>query len=228
MMPLPSPIGSASSARRRGTRVMRTLAALALALLAGCSLLGGNKPGNGVTIYAPVLDARPDPAWPQVEWQLAIARPSASRLVDSPRIGVRPVPGELQVYRGAVWAQPPTDQVEAAVLRLLEDSGKIAAVGRLTTGLRSDYRLALDLRRYEADYAGGALPSAVIEINAKLLSNQDQHIVASTTFIQSQAAASTATADVAAAFGQALSQVSTQVAGWTLVNGQAHRQRQRP
>jgi cholesterol transport system auxiliary component len=199
-----------------------------MALLAGCSLLGGNKPGQGVTIYSPVLEVRADPAWPQVDWQLAIARPSASRLVDSPRIGVRPVPGELQVYRGAVWAQPPTDQVEAAVLRLLEDSGRIAAVGRLTTGLRSDYRLALDLRRYEADYAGGDLPSAVIEINAKLLSNQDQRIVASTTFHQVQPAAGTATGEVAAAFGQALSRVSAQIAGWTLVNGQADRQRPRP
>jgi len=197
------------------------LAAAAALLLGGCSLLGGNKPGQGVTIYAPVVEARPDPDWPQVEWQLAIARPSASRMVDSPRIGVRPVPGELQVYRGAVWAQPPTDQVEAGVLRLLEDSGKIAAVGRLTTGLRADYRLAMDLRRYEADYRGGDLPTAIIEVNAKLLSNPDQRIVASTTFTETEAAASTDTAAVAQAFGRALSRASQRIAGWTLVQGQA-------
>lgn len=195
----------------------------AAVLLAGCSILGG-KQRDPVTIYSPQVNVTPDPAWPQVDWQLAIARPNASRLVDSPRIGVRPVPGELQVYRGAAWAQPPTDQVETAVLRALEDSGRIAAVGRLSTGLRSDYRLAMDIRRFEADYAGGASPAAAIEISAKLLDSRDQRIVASRTFTQIRPAADTATASVAAAFGQVLSAISGEIAGWTLVQGQADAQ----
>jgi len=212
MMPVPFPTPAAPA---------RRLAFLVLAAtLAGCSLVG--KPGDPVTIYAPEAAATPDPSWPRVDWQLAIARPSAPRLLDSPRIGVRPVPGELQVYKGAVWVQPPTDMLEATVLRVLEDSGKIDAVGRVATGLRANYRLALDIRRFEADYRGGDRPAAVIEVVAKLMHNTDQRVVASQTFTQVQPSPATDIGSVAAAFDQALAEVGRQVAGWTLAAGQAH------
>jgi cholesterol transport system auxiliary component len=199
---------------------LRALALLPLlVLLSGCSILGSGQ-RDPVTIYSPELTARPDPSWPRMDAQVALARPSASRMVDSPRIAVRPVPGELQVYRGAAWAQPPTDMVEANVLRLLEDSGKIAGVGRLATGLRSDYRLAMDLRRFESDYRGGTVPTATIEVNAMLLSNRDQRIVASRTFTRLEPAAGTDVPSVTDAFGRALSAISTDIAGWTLQQGE--------
>ncbi|MBO9715315.1 MAG: membrane integrity-associated transporter subunit PqiC [Pseudoxanthomonas sp.] len=200
---------------------LRALALLCLlSAVAGCSsLLGGGK-REPVTIYSPQTVAQPDPSWPAVDWQLAIARPSAARLVDSPRIAVRPTPGELQVYRGSSWAQPPTDMIEAGVLRVLEDSGKIGGVGRVSTGMRSDYRLAMDVRRFEADYRGGALPVATIEVSATLLNNHDQRIVARRTFLHEEPAAATDVATVADAFGHALASLSSDIAGWTLVQGQ--------
>lgn len=207
----------------RGMRAMLVLAALAV--LSGCSLLGGGK-RDPVTIYSPQVQVQPDPSWPQVDWQLAITKPSAARLVDSPRISVRPVPGELQVYRGAVWAQTPTDLLEGAVLRALEDSGRIPAVGRVATGLRADYRLAMDVRRFEADYSSGG-PAATIEVAAKLLHNTDQRVVAARTFEQARPAATTDIDSVAAAFEQALGTLTTEIAGWTLAQGQADAERPR-
>ena len=203
---------------------LRALALLPLlAMLAGCSILGG-KPRDPVTIYSPQARAAADAAWPQVDWQLAIAKPTATRLLDSPRIAVRPVPGELQVYRGAAWAQSSTDMVESGVLRVLEESGKLAGVGRLATGLRADYRLLMDVRRFEADYRGGAVPEATIEISATLLDNSRQRSVARHTFTRAQPAAATDVASVAHAFDQALAAVSSDIAGWVLVQGQADRQ----
>ena len=136
-------------------------------------------------------------------------------------MGVRPVPGELQVYRGSAWAQPPTDMLEAGVLRVLEDSGKIAGVGRLASGLRSDYRLMMDLRRFDADYRGGPEPAAIIEVSATLLDSRDQRIVARRTFQRAQPAGATNVASVAQAFDQALASISAEIAGWTLAQGQA-------
>ena len=199
---------------------LRALALLPLlAALGGCSLLGAGK-REPVTTYSPQAAAPADPGWPQVDWQLAIAKPSATRLIDSPRIAVRPVPGELQVYQGSSWAQPPTDMVEASVLRALEDSGKIGGVGRLATGMRSDYRLAMDVRRFEADYRGGPLPVATIEISATLLNNHDQRIVARRTFLREEPAATTDVATVTDAFGRALASVSGEIGGWALAEGQ--------
>jgi cholesterol transport system auxiliary component len=132
---------------------------------------------------------------------------------------VRPTPGELQVYRGVSWALPATDMLQDAVQRTLEDSGKIPAVASADAGVLGDYKLVMDLRRFEADYAGNALPSAVVEVNAKLVNNRDQRVVASRTFLQQKSAGSVDVSQVAAAFEQALEAATADIAGWVLVAG---------
>lgn len=202
-------------------------AGLALAL-GGCSLLGGNGSHEPGTIYSPVVNVPADPAWPQVRWQLSIANAIAPRMVDSPRINVRPRPAELQVYAGASWAQPSTDMLEATVLRAFQDSGKIAAVARSEVGIRPDYKLVMEIHRFESDYAGQAVPSATIEVTAKLLYNRDQRLVASRTFLETQQAAGTAVPQVVAAFEQALAAVGAGIVGWTLASGHADAQAHDP
>lgn len=203
-------------------KTIRWLPLTCLLALTGCSILGGGSPRDRATIYAPDPRIAADPAWPAVKWQLAISPASAARVSDSLRIAVRPTPGELQVYKGASWAKPPTDMVEDAVLRALEDSGRIPAVARQGSGIAAQYKLVMDLRRFEADYAGAAVPSAVIEVNAKLVHAMDQQIVASRTFLARQPAATTEVPDVTAAFDPALSDIARQLAGWILETGEAH------
>ena len=86
-------------------KALRVLLPLSLLVLSGCSILGSGK-GEPVTIYSPEVRVEAQPSWPQVPWSLVIAKPTAARVVDSPRISVRPTPGELQIYKGASWAQP--------------------------------------------------------------------------------------------------------------------------
>ncbi|WP_293762149.1 MULTISPECIES: ABC-type transport auxiliary lipoprotein family protein [Stenotrophomonas] len=199
---------------------MRLLAPFCALALAGCSVLASGD-RHPITIYAPQARVAVDASWPRVDWQLAVAKPAAARLVDSPRINVRPTPGELEVYRGATWSQPATDMLEDALLRGFEDSGRIGAVARIATGIRSDYKLAIDLRRFEADYAGNARPAATIELNAKLIHSLDQRVVASRTFLVAEPAADTAVPSVATAFETALARTTTELIGWTLAAGQA-------
>ena len=197
------------------------LAATVLAALGGCSSLVGG-PVETPTIYAPEPAATADPGWPTVSWSLGTVRPTAPKILDGSRIAVSPVPGELQVYRGAMWARPPAELLEDTVLRTLEDSGKIAAVSRQGSGIGADHRLVMDIRHFEADYQGGATPSAVIEVNAKLLHMPDQAITGSRTFRQLQPAAGTDAGLVAQAFGQALGTVGGEISGWVLATGEAH------
>jgi cholesterol transport system auxiliary component len=197
----------------------KLLAPACLLALAGCSVLAGGD-RQSTTIYAPQVRVQADPAWPQVDWQLAIAKPSASRLIDSPRINVRPTPGELEVYRGATWSQPATDMLEDTLLRGFEDSGRISGVARIATGIRSDYKLSIDLRRFEADYRGTEVPAATIELNAKIIHSVDQRVVASRTFITTEQSSSTELAAVAKAFETVLEKTSTELIGWTLLSGQ--------
>ncbi len=208
----------------------RIAAGLALLLLAGlsltgCSIVGGAK--DPPTVFAPEAKGEADPAWPSVAWQLGTSRPSAARMLDSSRIAVSPVPGELQVYKGAAWARTPPEMLEDGVLRTLEDSGRIPAVARQGSGIATEYRLLMDIRHFEASYneagnAGARVPSAVVEVSAKLLHAQDPVVVGSRVFRHAQPASGTDVALVADAFAQALAATSGEIAGWVLATGQAH------
>ena len=118
------------------------------------------------------------------------------------------------------WAQPATDMLDDALVRGFEDSGRINGVARVTTGIRADYKLAMDVRRFEADYRGQATPTALIEVNAKLIHVIDQRVVADRTFRQENPVGSTDVAQVTAALEQGLQTLTTNVVGWTLVTGE--------
>jgi len=196
------------------------LAASAVALLGGCSILGsGDK--SPVTLYSPAVQVKVDPNWPQADWQLVGAKPSAARMGDSPRINVRPTPSQMEIYKGASWAQPATDMIEDTLLRGFEDSGRIRGVARSSAGIRADYKLSTDVRRFESDYLGQATPTVVIEVNAKLIHVADQRVVADRTFRQAQPVGSTDVPAVAAAFERGLQQLAQEMVGWTLTSGQA-------
>lgn len=218
-LPTPMPVLPAVTPKRSTATRLSTGALLLL--LSGCALLGG-KSGDPVTLYAPDARVQADPAWPAVAWQLSMTRPTASRMDDSARITVRPTPNEVQVYKGSSWAKRPSEMLEDTVLSALEDSGKIAAVARQGSGIGGEYKLVLDIRRFESDYAGQAVPAATIEVNAKLLHGQDAQVVLSRTFRRAQPAASIAVADVVAAFERALTDVSGDITGWVLIEGDRH------
>ncbi|GAB3098485.1 ABC-type transport auxiliary lipoprotein family protein [Lysobacter terrae] len=208
---------------KMGLRPLTALASLAVLLsLGGCTSLLGGGGKNHTSIYAPEVRQIDAQAWPQVSWRLALARTTGARSAESQRILVRPTPNELQVYKGAQWAKSPGDMLEEGVLHALEDSGKIPVVARQSAGVGADYRLILDIRRFESDYGGAAVPSATIEVTAKLLHVKDQQLAGSRTFLQVRPAASTAVPDVVAAFDQALAAVTGELAGWTLATGEQH------
>ena len=200
-----------------------TFASLTVALsLSGCSSLLGGGSNNHAAIYAPEVRAIDTQAWPQASWRLAISRTTGVRNAESQRIVVRPEPNELQVYKGAQWAKPPGEMLEEGVLHALEDSGRIAVVARQSAGVGSDYRLMLDVRRFESDYNGAAVPSATIEVTAKLLHVKDQQLAGSHTFLEVQAARSPDIPTVMDAFQEAMTKSTSKIAEWTLRTGEAH------
>lgn len=200
---------------RPHSRLPALLAALALALLASaCSLVGGGK--TSPTRYDPAPRVQADPAWPTASGSLTVVMPSIDAALDDTRIAVSPTAGELQVYRAAEWVRHPAGMVEDAVLRTLEDSGKLAAVVRQGSGIATDYRLLLDVRRFQADYAGQPVPAAVLEVNATLVATGGQGVVASRNFRVSQPATGTTVAQVVDAFAGALATLGHDISGWAL------------
>ncbi len=198
------------------TSLARTAMLVAVLALPACSIIGGSK--EPPQQFAPRANAAPDPSWPQVDAQLTVGPVQIDRPYDSMRIAVRPTPQELQVYKGGVWAQRPSDMLLASLIRTFEDSGRLRAVARAGSGVNGDYRLLLDVRRFEADYAGGALPNATIEVSAKLLRPEAADVLASRTFVVAEPASSTDVPNVVDAFDRALVKLDHDVAGWTLTS----------
>lgn len=196
-----------------------SLFAIFIAMLSACSILPEKSPQS---LYAPDPRIQPDPSWPQVDWQLIVPRPTASTLIDSARIAVRPQPGELQVYKSAVWTQPVPGIVQDAVVHGFEDSGRIVGVARRGEGINGRYQLQLDIRRFDSDYGTGSVPVATIEIGAKLVDNLTNQVIVAKLFRQTVPATGTDVGRVAAAFEQALGTATREIVGWTLVEGQRH------
>ena len=199
------------------SRSLRWIAAGLMLTFAGCGIVPKK---TEIAIYDPQPRVQADASWPQVDTQLVVLRPNAERLLNSARILVRPTPGELQVYKGATWTQPTPDILQDAIVRTLEDSRKLAGVTRRGGGIAGDFDLATDIRQFDADYAGGASPSAVIEISASLIHNGDNRVVATQLFRHATPASSTAIVDVHRAFEQSLSDVTRDISGWTLTSMQ--------
>ena len=189
-------------------------------LLSGCvSMLAGRQ--STLSVFAPQLHVTSDAAWPEVDWDLAITKPSATRMIDSTRILVRSTPNQLMVFHGIVWAQPPTELIQDSILQSFEDSGQIKGVARAGTGIGADFQLLMDIRRFEADYTHSLKPEVRVDLEVKLLDNRTQNIVAARTFSMTASVDGATSEAICIAFGHVLDQMNHAVVGWTLTTGQS-------
>ncbi|HEY2345198.1 MAG TPA: ABC-type transport auxiliary lipoprotein family protein [Xanthomonadaceae bacterium] len=202
---------------------LRLVAALA-GTLALCSCSGILPKAEPMEILTPQVRVEPDPAWPQVRWQLSVGRPNANDMLESRRLSVIPTPGRIQFYKDVSWDDTVPEIVQSAIVEAFEDSGKIVAVGRQANGLRNDFSLQLDLRDDEAVYnTPGGPPEVVIVLNAKLVDSAHSRAVSSRTFRATATASTTNVHDVARAFDGALASLVHDLVGWTFANGQQAR-----
>lgn len=200
---------------------LRFLLALAMALpLAGCiSLI---KEPDPIAVYA-LRPQLPDNATlPAVNWSLTIIRPNAVAFLDSNRIAVRPEPNVLQVYKGANWSESLPDLVQANLVQLLENSGRIKSVSRQNSGVPAEVAMLVDIRQFESVYAPGAkIPDAVIQMHVKVLEYPSNRVIAAQTFSASVPSASKDIPDVVLAFERGLNTISNDIVAFTLANGRS-------
>lgn len=189
------------------------------AALSSCGILPKREP---IQMYEPAIASSAAPSdWPQANWSLLVAKPAAGQWLDSDRISVRPAPGAVQVYKGVSWSESVPDLVQTALLRKLEDSGRILSVSRPGAGVRGEYQLLTEIRAFESVYAQAGQPQARIEIYAKLVHTADGHAVAARSFVDSEASSSEEVPAVVDAFSRSMERVTSQIAGWALSSGNA-------
>lgn len=195
------------------------LCGTAAVALAGC---GGNligPPSPAAQIYALNPQFGPLDA-PQVGWQLVVAVPVMPGVLDTSRIALERAPNLIDYYANAEWADRLSLVVQSLLVEAFERSGKIAAVGRETAGLRADYVLETEVRNLEAFYArADTAPKVRVAITAKLLGALSHEVAGVFDARHESPAAVNDMSSITAAFSQATGSTVEDIATWALRTG---------
>ena len=198
------------------------LAFLAMAsalLFAGCSILPGSGPAPNLYNLTPKSVFRTEV--PEIDYQLVIEEPLAAGGLDSNRIALKPTPTELKYFARARWTERAPKMVQTLIVESFENTERIVAVGRQVIGLRSDFSLKAELREFQAEYYdGGSVPVVRVRINAKLIRQPRQAIVASQSFEAELRATGSGMDPIVTAFDEALGKVIKDLVVWTRVGMQ--------
>jgi cholesterol transport system auxiliary component len=188
-------------------------AALGCFAITGCgSLLGPSNPPS--QIYRLDPGATPQTSGSPVPWQLSVARPDATRTLDTDRIAL--LRGSvMDFYADAQWNDTAPRLVQSLLVAAFDRSGRVQAATR-DSNLRADLTLTTELRNFEAQYDNAnAAPTVVIDIQAKLLDQRGQ-VIASLDSRQTARASQNSVTSVVEAFDQAMGAALSQIVGWTL------------
>lgn len=183
--------------------------------LAGCgSLIPGTGPPPDLYNLTPKSTFPSD--LPTVSQQLVIEEPLAAGGLDNFRIALRPSPTELDYFSGARWTERAPAMVQSLMVESFENSNAITAVGRQAIGLSSDYSLKAELREFQAEHFDGEGFRVRVRINAKLIRQPRQIIVASQSFETVTPVTGTGMRAIIGGFDGALGSVLKDLVEWTL------------
>ncbi|MGH8131376.1 MAG: ABC-type transport auxiliary lipoprotein family protein [Steroidobacteraceae bacterium] len=190
--------------------LLATAALLACGLLAGC--LGGLK--NDVPapviyrISAPEIAA----AGETLAADLLVTVESTAPGLDGTGIAGRWPGLRVDYLAGARWPVRTPALVESALIEALQDTGRLRSVQGKFGRFGTTHTLALEVRRFEADYTAGELPVAQVALAVTLGRLADRQVLASFTVEAEEPASanrvSAVVAAIDAAFGRAAGELA--------------------
>ncbi|HEY0526159.1 MAG TPA: ABC-type transport auxiliary lipoprotein family protein [Stellaceae bacterium] len=215
----------------RGGIALGAAAALP-AVLPGCS---GLLPGFGeppqLYVLTPKTTFRPD--LPNVTAQLLVDAPTAPAELDNARIALNRSPVTIDYFANSAWPDRAPLMVQLLLVESFQATGRITAVGRESVGLRADYVLQPELRRFQAVYEPDGPqqdrpPTIWVRFNARLVRMPEGVIIAQLTTERREQAARNTLTGIIRAFDEALGGAMKALVEWALItvdfDGQQQRQ----
>jgi len=193
---------------------MFALVAATLALSA-CALMGGGKPS---TLYRIGASAAADPASATPSsLPIVILYPGSSFDRQSEGDQILTVTGNEAAYIAqARWVAPAKEMFDSETIRQLQRGPVPVSVLRAGDPPRSAYVLAIDVSRFDAEYASaGTMPVVVVDGRAKLMRVADRQIVGDWPVTAREPATDNRVSAIVAAFDRATVSVTGQVAQFT-------------
>lgn len=203
------------------------LLTLAITTLGGCAGLGtlkqASKPND---LYLLTPKSTFSQSLPRVQKQIVIQEPTATAAVNSDQIAVQPTPLQVQYLPRARWVDRAPLIVQALMVESFENSGRVAAVGRSTVGLRADYVIVPDLREFQGIVVGETENSKTVKIevrmNIKIIDEFEDKIIASSSFQEAVVSTSDETPDLVTAFDTALGKTMRDAVEWSVRKIHSH------
>ncbi|MGD9945021.1 MAG: ABC-type transport auxiliary lipoprotein family protein [Burkholderiaceae bacterium] len=206
---------------RRDRRRLLTAAAVPLLGLAagGCTNLRGDVPAH---VYYELDDqAQPQrDAGPRVERRLLVTGTAGSTLYDSVGLAYSRAPGARSYYQFASWSEAPAQRVMRLAQRRLAALGVFQDVAGVTSAVRGDWLLELQLdQMYHDDLSPPG--NARIDVFAELVDWRERRALARRPFSVREPLAQENAAAAAAAFNRALTRLLDELADWVLTQARA-------
>jgi len=190
---------------------MRIAIIAAAALLAAGCFSGLKKEVEQPLLYR--LDAPKLAEGTALAADLKVVVTSLAPGLDEPGIATR-LPGQrLDYLAGARWAEELSVLLESALVQSFQDSGRLRSVQGDLGRFRATHTLVIEVRRFEADYSGGGLPGAQVELSATLGRASDRRVLTSFTASAGESVAENRQSSVVAALNTAFNRAVAEVAG---------------
>lgn len=141
--------------------------------------------------------------------QLIVPEPSALMSLDSEKIATVSADGTLSALPDGQWSDAVARIVQTAIIRGLEDSRAFAGVSRPLEELTSDFRLAIDVRKFQI----GPDRTVEVELGGKIVDSKGR-IVATQVFRSSAPLSAADAAAAVAAFDQAMGKAGPEFISW--------------
>ena len=148
---------------------------------------------------------------PTTPVDISIGRPDFAPGLDTDRIAV--LKGrELDYYRGARWGARTVEVVQSMLVGTINDQNLFRSVTAEQARVANDYMLDVEVRNFEANYAGGEVPEVHVMIIGRLIRIVDRKLVATVTGENRVRATEERMSAVAAAFEAAAQKVALDLA----------------
>ncbi|WP_120635022.1 ABC-type transport auxiliary lipoprotein family protein [Ruegeria sp. EL01] len=200
---------------------------LMIAALGGCAGLGtlqqAAKPND---LYLLTPKSTFSSSLPKIQKQIVVQEPTATAAVNTDQIAVQPTPLQVQYLPRARWVDRAPLIVQALMVESYENSGKVAAVGRSTVGLRADYVIVPDLREFQGVVVSETEDTKTVRVevrmNIKIVDEFEDKIIASSSFQENVVSASDQTPDLVKAFDAALGGTMRDAVEWSVRKINSH------
>ncbi len=143
--------------------------------------------------------------------QIVVPEPTSLMSLDSERIATVSSDGTVAALPDVQWSDAVTRIVQAAVIHGLEDSRAFGGVSRPLDDLTADFRLAIDVRKFQI--AQGQ--AAEVELGGKIIDSKGR-IIATQVFRANVPAGGPEATAAVAAVDQAFSKAGPELAAWVV------------